>query len=434
MKKSICMTIFLTFIMTVCSATIAFAEDDAVARIGTNTYQTLESAVTAAKDGDTIYLLRDVTVEEPVIINKSIIIDGCYEEVYDGVTYVYTHQIWGNGKSTLYIEGNAGVTLNYVSVASGNFLLMDTAEEAENTPAPEDEATIVIGDGKVTLTLNESEVSGGGVDQKYIEMWRFRAKSIVVLGNTTERAKININHSKLFPFNSGGTGIVAHRPVDVKVYGQSQNLGDSFVGNNFMWFKKGSAGSQVTLESTGIWGDGRPDNKVDQGYYGMFVFEENNVSINVRDTYCVLDHTTLFYWMDDTISGCSVIVDKTSEIESDTALEVNYNSHKNPVLMFGTAYEDRNGTSLLIPKNMCGHIEYKDDVCTSCGNSKVAGVLGDVTGEGVVDTSDAQAIFNHFMGNTPLAESVLEFADINGDGAVDTSDAQAVFNMFMGAA
>ena len=58
--------------------------------------------------------------------------------------------------------------------------------------------------------------------------------------------------------------------------------------------------------------------------------------------------------------------------------------------------------------------------------------LGDVNGDGVVDTTDAQAIFNHFMGISAIEEKYLVFADINGDGSIDTSDAQAAFNIFMG--
>lgn len=63
---------------------------------------------------------------------------------------------------------------------------------------------------------------------------------------------------------------------------------------------------------------------------------------------------------------------------------------------------------------------------------EVKGLLGDVNRDGTVDTSDAQAIFNHFMGIAQLSDDVLPFADINEDGSVDTSDAQAVFNIFMG--
>lgn len=60
------------------------------------------------------------------------------------------------------------------------------------------------------------------------------------------------------------------------------------------------------------------------------------------------------------------------------------------------------------------------------------GVLGDVNGEQKIDTSDAQAIFNHFMGIAVLSDEVLQYADVNGDGSIDISDAQAAFNLFMG--
>lgn len=60
------------------------------------------------------------------------------------------------------------------------------------------------------------------------------------------------------------------------------------------------------------------------------------------------------------------------------------------------------------------------------------GMEGDVNGDGIVDTSDAQAIFNHFMGIEELPDTLLAFADIDGDNYIDTSDAQAAFNIFMG--
>lgn len=62
----------------------------------------------------------------------------------------------------------------------------------------------------------------------------------------------------------------------------------------------------------------------------------------------------------------------------------------------------------------------------------VEGNIGDVTLDGTVDTSDAQYIFNHFMGIMELSDEAYALADITGDGAVDTSDAQAAFNIFMG--
>ena len=61
------------------------------------------------------------------------------------------------------------------------------------------------------------------------------------------------------------------------------------------------------------------------------------------------------------------------------------------------------------------------------------GLLGDVNLDGVIDTTDAQAIFNYFMGISVEGQTfALDNADINGDGYIDTSDAQAAFNIFMG--
>lgn len=78
-----------------------------------------------------------------------------------------------------------------------------------------------------------------------------------------------------------------------------------------------------------------------------------------------------------------------------------------------------------------GHI-YENGTCTVCGTEEPQGLMGDVNGDGSVDTSDAQAIFNHFMGIAELPSDMLAFADINGDDSIDTSDAQAAFNIFMG--
>lgn len=85
----------------------------------------------------------------------------------------------------------------------------------------------------------------------------------------------------------------------------------------------------------------------------------------------------------------------------------------------------------------------KHEECTVCGFKRNEGTViepenpmlspGDITGDGTIDTSDAQLIFNIFMGITSIDDvTLLNIADVTGDGTVDTSDAQMVFNMFMG--
>lgn len=54
--------------------TAAFAAGNDVAQIGDQTYATLDDAIAAASDGDTILLLDDATVSKT--LDKSITIDG----------------------------------------------------------------------------------------------------------------------------------------------------------------------------------------------------------------------------------------------------------------------------------------------------------------------------------------------------------------------
>ena len=54
------------------------------------------------------------------------------------------------------------------------------------------------------------------------------------------------------------------------------------------------------------------------------------------------------------------------------------------------------------------------------------GLLGDVNGDGCLDSSDALSILRYSVGFPTEDDMSLETADINGDGAVDSADALAV--------
>ena len=59
-------------------------------------------------------------------------------------------------------------------------------------------------------------------------------------------------------------------------------------------------------------------------------------------------------------------------------------------------------------------------------------LLGDVNGDGVVDTSDALMCLRAAMGLITLEGSSLMAADVNGDGAVDSFDALTILRTVMG--
>ena len=71
---------FLAVVLCVCMmmtmVPFAFAaEGDAVAKIGDTPYETLQAAITAANDSDTIILQQNVTIPSVLSIDKNITID-----------------------------------------------------------------------------------------------------------------------------------------------------------------------------------------------------------------------------------------------------------------------------------------------------------------------------------------------------------------------
>ena len=52
--------------------------------------------------------------------------------------------------------------------------------------------------------------------------------------------------------------------------------------------------------------------------------------------------------------------------------------------------------------------------------------LGDISGDGIIDTEDARDIMLHCVGTRVLSEKQKELADVNKDGLVDTEDARRI--------
>lgn len=75
-------------------------------------------------------------------------------------------------------------------------------------------------------------------------------------------------------------------------------------------------------------------------------------------------------------------------------------------------------------------------VCNTVNGSItiVSAVLGDVTGDGLVNLNDATSLFYHVNGLAQLNDAVLANADLNADGQVDLSDATMLFYQVNGLA
>ena len=73
---------------------------------------------------------------------------------------------------------------------------------------------------------------------------------------------------------------------------------------------------------------------------------------------------------------------------------------------------------------------FVDGECTECGEK--AFVLGDVNGDGKIDTTDAKLIMQYDLGMIDETVLNLSAADVNGDGKVDTTDAKLIMQFDLG--
>ena len=61
-----------------------------------------------------------------------------------------------------------------------------------------------------------------------------------------------------------------------------------------------------------------------------------------------------------------------------------------------------------------------------------AAVRGDVTGEGIVDVDDVNAVINIILGKTEPNNDLLRAADLTGEGIVDVDDVNVLINIILG--
>ena len=134
MKKLL--VLMLTVVMLFAFGTVAVfaseAEEKAATVNGTE-YTTIAEAITAAQAGETVTLLRDVTLSEILVINKSIILDGNGKTLTssagrainvtgaNGVT-IKNLTIEASGERAInIIQNSTNVTIDNVTAAAGNY-------------------------------------------------------------------------------------------------------------------------------------------------------------------------------------------------------------------------------------------------------------------------------------------------------------------------
>ena len=78
------------------------------------------------------------------------------------------------------------------------------------------------------------------------------------------------------------------------------------------------------------------------------------------------------------------------------------------------------------------HDELNDGTADAVEELTIGVLLGDVNGDGAVDTTDAKLVMQLDLGLVDTSALILAAADVNGDGAVDTTDAKLIMQKDLG--
>ena len=95
----------LALVMALGLTTAAWADEAKVAKIGDTEYATLQEAVNAATEGQTIVLLKDVDASSGVTVGKKIVLDMNGKKLYNTV------DIWDTSWSLISVRANGDLTI-----------------------------------------------------------------------------------------------------------------------------------------------------------------------------------------------------------------------------------------------------------------------------------------------------------------------------------
>ena len=99
----------LALVMALSLTTAAWADETKVAKVGDVEYNTLQAAVDAATEGQTIVLLKDVEITSVVTVGKKVVLDMNGKKLYNSTT-----DIWNEGTgawSLISVRANGDLTI-----------------------------------------------------------------------------------------------------------------------------------------------------------------------------------------------------------------------------------------------------------------------------------------------------------------------------------
>ena len=238
--------------------------ENAVTQVDDNYYDSLADAVAAAHNGDTVYLLKDITLDSPVsidgnsayalLVDKSITIDGMAES---GTV----HTITVNTSRGIGVQGQDS---SPAQVVFQNLNIVQT----NGRSCIETRGKI----GSLTLqnvNMDTSSVSGN-------------TQPLTIGGNQSSVAKVIISDSSITA-NKAGYSVIVFNPVEIEIDGST------LAGWATIYLKgkdgsAGSSGSTITVKDNSVLNSRNESGEADGwNQFGSIVFEDNDSTVTIQD-------------------------------------------------------------------------------------------------------------------------------------------------------
>ena len=328
MKKRL-LSAFLAVMMVLTMAPMAFAADnnDAVAKINKTTYSTLQDAITAANDGDTITLLKSGNGDGfkiPVgkFTDKGLTID------FDHFMYMIGGQLVGSsGSGTNACQLNAN---NKITFKNGSFVgATEGSKPADDTPDWHGAPAIMI-QNYCDLTLENMIVTGG---DETVYTFSNNCGNIVIKDSTINAGKAKDYSSAPFAFDVYG-GFQSYGDVTVSVEGTSVINGDVEIdrgtannNKNTLLIKGGFFNGNIKKKAgdvsvTGGVFSNSVDSYVATGYKAVELNGKNVVVVDTADTAVAELNDYQFTTVQNAINAAADADNDTVKLLTDTTEDI----------------------------------------------------------------------------------------------------------------
>jgi nitrous oxidase accessory protein NosD len=414
-------------------------------------YPTIQAAINAANDGDTVFV-RNGTYYEHVVVNKTLSLLGESKDstIIDGSNNGYVVDVTANNVNiSQFLLRNAGSQWSGVNVESSGVTLW-------NNIIMDNHGGVWVRPGSLNTTISGNKISN--TQPSYADGIRLWSSGTLVVGNiiTNESSGIGVDESG----NTIEGNLIANNSIGIGNSPASLYFHNSFVNN----------GQQATAGGSNTWDAGYPSGgNYWSDYNGTDLYAGSGQNLTgsdgIGDTPYVIDanntdnYPLMRPWTPPDIAITNLTSAKTvigqgytgsidvtfenlgSKIE---ALNVTVYANSTCILSEQTMWAMTNCT-LSFNWNTTG-FDFGNYTISACalpvegetntannnltGGTIFVGIQGDINNDGTVNILDAIKLGNAFLA-TSSSSNWNPNADINNDGIVNILDAIILGNHFL---